>query len=87
MRGKTVKFSVSVQNDSSSASDTFKLLATGTVSAMYTVKYFHGTTNITAAVVAGTYTTPSLGVGASYVITVKVKVNTSATVGSTRPAW
>ena len=81
-KGKTVKFSISVQNDSAASADTFKLIATGTASAMYTVKYFHGTTDITAAVVAGTYTTPTVAAGGAYVITVKVKVNTTATVGS-----
>ena len=80
--GKTVKFGILVQNDSASTADSFKLLATGLASAMYTVTYFKGTTNITAAVVAGTYTTSSLAPGATVLIRVKVKINSSATPGS-----
>jgi hypothetical protein len=49
---------------------------------MYSITYFRGTTNITAAVVAGTYTTSSLSPGSTYLITAKVKVNSNATKGS-----
>lgn len=80
-RGKTITFTISAQNDGSAA-DHFTVLASGTASSAYTVTYFHGTTNITAAVVAGTYTTPSVKKTKAYVITVKVKVKSSATVGS-----
>ena len=38
-------------------------------------KYFHGSTNITSAVVAGTYQTSSLAPGASAAITVKVDLD------------
>lgn len=64
-------FGVSVQNDGS-ASDRFKLRATGVVLAGWTVRYFRGTTNITSAVVAGTYQTSSLAPAAKYKITVVV---------------
>jgi len=80
-RGATVTFGISIQNDGS-GTDSFRLSATGTASSMYTVTYFRGTTDITAAVVAGTYTTPSLAPGATYLVTAKVKVNQSATKGS-----
>ncbi|MEP7379436.1 MAG: fibronectin type III domain-containing protein [Chloroflexota bacterium] len=81
LRGATIKFGISIQNDGSSA-DSFRLAVSGASSAMYTVTYWHGTTNITAAVVAGTFSTPSLAPGKTYLVTVKVKVNSSATKGS-----
>ena len=37
------------------------------------MKYFHGTTNITSAVVDGTFTTPSLAPGEHYLVKVKVR--------------
>ena len=43
------------------------------------MKYFHGTTNITAAVVAGTYRTGSLAPGATYLITAKLPAGGSVT--------
>jgi hypothetical protein len=46
------------------------------------VRYYVGTTEITAAVVAGTYVTPILASGATLVITAKVKVLSSAKAGS-----
>ena len=67
--GAYVAFAVTIQNDG--ASDRFKLRATGQGSI---VRYFHGTTNITSAVVAGTFRTPLLGRGAKYVISVRVDV-------------
>jgi hypothetical protein len=61
---------ISIQNDGSAA-DRFKVKATGAASA-WTVTYSRGTTNITSAVVAGTYRTPSLAPGATYVIHAKI---------------
>jgi hypothetical protein len=79
--GTTVKFGISIQNDSA-ASDHFSVAASGPAITGYAVKYFHGTTDITAAVVAGTYTTPVLSPGATWLITAKVKVKSTAAVGS-----
>lgn len=64
-------FGVSVQNDGTS-SDRIKVKATGGALTGWTVTYFRGTTNITSAVVAGTYTTPSLAPGGKHLIKVKV---------------
>lgn len=61
-------FEVRAQNDG--AADRFKVNVTGTGD--WVVRYFHGTTNITSAVVAGTYRTPIVGAGSS--VTLKVKV-------------
>ena len=66
-------FGVSLQNDGSS--DRFLVRATGTELVGWTVKYFHGTTNITAAVVNGSFATPTLGHGEKYLIEVRVKRN------------
>lgn len=64
-------FGVSVQNDGSS-SDRIRIQATGTALDGWTVRYYDGSTNVTSAVVNGTFTTPSLSPGGSYVLKVKV---------------
>lgn len=80
-RGHTVTFGMSIQNDGNTP-DRIKVKATGTAAGGYTVKYFQGTTDITSAVVAGTYRTPSLAPGATYLITAKVTVKPTAAAGS-----
>ena len=80
VRGNTIKFGISVENDG--PPDSFRLHATGTASTKYTVKYFRGTTDITTAVRNGTYTTPSVTTGGTLLITVKVKVTGTANFGS-----
>lgn len=74
-------FTVSVRN-AGGAADRFTIKATGAASPYYTVTYHHGTTNITAAVVAGTYRTPSLASGAAYLITALVSGSPDAVAGS-----
>ena len=80
-RGKTVSFGISVQNDGTAA-DSFKVKATGDGVSGYSVKFFSGATDITAAVVAGTYRTPSLAPTRTYLINAKVTVKSTAAVGS-----
>ena len=80
--GNSITFGMSIQNDATGAADSFKVKATGTATSTYNVKYFRNTTDITAAVVAGTYQTPSLAPGAAFLITAKVIVKAGATVGS-----
>jgi hypothetical protein len=80
-KGKTVTFGISIQNDGTAA-DSFKVKATGSASSKYTVKYYAGTKDITAKVVAGTYRTASLAVGVAVLITAKVTIKTSAAKGS-----
>lgn len=80
-RGHMVTFGISIQNDGNAAGR-FKVKATGSAAGGYTVKYFQGTTDITPEVVAGTYRTPSLAPGATYLITAKVMVKQTAGVGS-----
>ncbi len=67
----TYTFDISIQNDGTRA-DRFKVKATGTSASGWTVRFFRGATNITTAVVAGTYQTSSLAPSASYLIKAKV---------------
>jgi hypothetical protein len=69
-------FGISIQNDGSAA-DRFTVKATGAASA-WTVTYSRGTTNITSAVVAGTYRTPSLAPGATYLIHARITLRESS---------
>jgi hypothetical protein len=78
--GTSVTFYVSIQNDGAAA-DSFKVSGAGSTT-MYSVRYYRGTTEITSAVVAGTYQTASLAVGSAVQIKAVVKVKSSATVGS-----
>jgi hypothetical protein len=79
--GSTIKFGISVQNDGN-VSQNLTVHATGTTQAGYRVRYFHGTTEITTAVVAGSFETPVLAAGGAYLVTAKVKVLANAAVGS-----
>ena len=69
-------FGISIQNDGS-ATDRFRVKATGAPSA-WVVTYSRGTTNITSAVVAGTYRTPSLAPGATYLISARITLPQSS---------
>jgi CSLREA domain-containing protein len=80
-RGNTISFTVSIQNDATTA-DTFKVLAAGTTVTGYTIRYFYGTTDITTAVVAGTYTTPTVGATGKFLIKAKVTIGNAAATGS-----
>lgn len=68
--GDYLAFGISIQNDGSRA-DRFKVKASGTATNGWNVRYLHGTTNITSAVVGGTYRTPSLAPTGTYLITAK----------------
>jgi hypothetical protein len=75
VEGAYYTFDISIQNDGSRA-DRFKVKATGTGTTGWTVTYSGGATNITAAVVAGAYQTPSLAPGAAYLIRAKITIIT-----------
>ena len=77
----TISFGISIQNDGT-ATDAFKVTVSGTTPTGYLVTYFHGTTNITSSVVAGTYVTPSIAAGSAFLIKAKVKVESGAAGGS-----
>lgn len=67
---RVVVFKISIQNEGNVA-DRFSVDADG-VSSGYKVKFFRQSNNITSAVEAGMYRTPSLAPGASVVIKAKV---------------
>ena len=66
-------FDISLQNDGN-RTDRFMVKATGTASTAWTITYFHGTANITAAVVAGTFRTSSLAPAATYLIRARITI-------------
>lgn len=78
--GASVTFYISIQNDGAAA-DSFKVSGAGSTT-MYSVRYYKGTTEITSAVVAGTYQTASLAVGSATQVKAVVKVKSTATAGS-----
>ena len=80
-RGGTITFAISIENDGNGYED-FEVQAAGAATNAYTVRYFRGTADITAAVVAGTYRTPSLKPGGTWLITGRVAVGSSAGAGS-----
>ena len=80
--GATITYQISIQNDAPFYMDTFTLAASGPANAGYTVKYFAGATDVTAAMEGGTYLTRSLLPSWTTTITVKIKVKASAPVGS-----
>ena len=67
----TVTFKMRIQNDGS-RTDRFRVGASG-VTAGYRVRFFAGTTDVTEAIKAGTFRTPWLAAGDSYLIKAKVK--------------
>jgi len=73
VEGAFYTFDISIQNDGTRA-DRFKVKATGAATAWWTVAYFRGTTNITSAVVAGTYRTASLVPGSTYLIRARITI-------------
>jgi hypothetical protein len=64
-------FDISIQNDGT-RTDQFKVKATGAATGGWMVTYFHGTTDITSAILVGTFRTASLAPGATYPITAKI---------------
>lgn len=74
VEGAYYTFVISIQNDGNRA-DSFRVKATGAASKAWIVTYARGATNITPAVVAGTFQTPSLAPGATYLIKAKISIN------------
>ncbi len=79
--GHSISFGVSIQNDGTDP-DLFLVKATGAAESGYRVRYFSGSTNITKAVVAGTFKTATVATGSSALITAKVNVKSTAASGS-----
>lgn len=82
-RGGSVTAYLRVQNDSG-GNDTLKVKGVASGSSGYTVRYFRGTTDITTAVAAGSYTIANLGPGAFVDLSVKITATASAAAGSSR---
>ncbi len=80
-RGGTASFRWRVQNDGAVADKILFSAAAGNGS--FNVRFFTGSKNVTASVVAGTYG-KNLAPGASFTLTAKITVTTSAPIGATR---
>ena len=81
-RNQTGTFSIKVGNDGLGV-DSFTVRGPGS-NGRFTVRYFRGPTDITAQVLAGTYTIANLAVGGNRTLTLRVKVAAGAPVGSNR---
>ncbi len=84
-RGATRTFHVQVGNDAP-FTDSLTVKGVSAGAAGYTVTYFRGSTNITAAVQAGTYELAEVPPGGSVLLKVKIKAGTTTARGSTRTA-
>ena len=82
-RNHTRSLFIQVQNDSL-ATDSFTIDANLSGSSSFTVQFFNGATNITAAVLAGTYTVNNLAAGAHVTIEVRVTAAGNTSAGATR---
>jgi hypothetical protein len=74
LAGTFYTFDISIRNAGSGA-DRFRVKATGATTKTWTITYSRGGSNITSAVVAGTYRTPSLAPGATYLISARITIN------------
>ena len=81
-RGQTGTFVVQVRNEGS-ATDAIKVKGPAS-SGAFTLRYFQGTTDVTAQVVAGTFQFTNLAPNATAQLKVKVKVASTATVYAVR---
>jgi hypothetical protein len=80
--GTTTSFTINVQNDGA-VSDSYVVHGPGSSNG-FTVRYFSGTTDITTAVVNGTYTTTSVAAGGTRTLEMRVTVGATATTGSSK---
>jgi hypothetical protein len=74
--GRTATFYVRVQNDGTSA-DTFTLEGTNGKRKHFIVHYFHGTTNITSSVLAGSFSTGPIASSEAARLRITVKVRST----------
>ena len=77
----TATFTATIENDGN-APDGFTVKGLGTTS-RYTVTYRDGPTNITAQVLAGTYTLTGMAPGATHDLTITIKAKPGTPVGNT----
>jgi len=76
-RGGSATFQLKLQNDGT-AMDSFLLKGTASFSTRFTATYRSGSTDITEAVLAGTYPVNNLAAGASRIFTVQLKASSAA---------
>jgi hypothetical protein len=81
--GVTVLFDIAIHNDGN-VSDRFTIQATGAAAPGYRIRYYRNSTEITAAVVSGTFMTPKIAPGGAYAIEAVVKAKSSAGPRATR---
>jgi Fibronectin type III domain len=79
---KAKTFTVGLQNDGN-APDAFRIKGTGS-SKGFRVSYFVGSTNVTSAVVAGSFVTSALAPGATTTLIVKIKASKKAPIGTAK---
>jgi hypothetical protein len=79
--GHLDQFRIKLQNDTSDCTDDFFVEGDGS-SAGFKVRYVSGGTDVTGAVVAGTFTTGSLGLGESENLILIVRAKASTHVGA-----
>jgi hypothetical protein len=82
-RNQTGKLFVRIQNDGP-ANDSFTVDANLSGSSSFAVKFFSGTTDVTAAVLAGTYTVNNLAAGAQVTIEVRITAASNTVASATR---
>jgi uncharacterized membrane protein len=80
--GTTKTFVVNVQNDGA-VTDSYRLKGAAS-STGFTVKYFSGTTDITSAVVGGTYTLNNIPAGGAQSVQLQVTAASTAATGSAK---
>ena len=78
--GESAAFSIQIQNESTS-NDSFLAKGCGDSSG-FTVRYWEGSTNVTSAVVSGSYTTGMLAPAEQAFLAAKVSARSTATVGA-----
>ena len=74
LAGTYYTFDISIRNAGSGA-DRFGVKATGAATNTWVPTYLRGTSNITSAIVAGTFQTPSLAPGATYLFSARITIN------------
>lgn len=77
----TVVFQVSLQNDSGALTDAFRVQATGAANGDFVVTYLQGSTDITAAVEAGTWISADVAPDSDRKMKVRIRIRRSASVG------
>jgi len=81
-RGTSVTFTISIQNDGTTA-DQFAVGSGLSIAVQgYSIRYYHDTTEITTAINTRTYATGTVQPGDKWVIAARVKVLMGAAIGS-----